>query len=776
MTRFVIALAVLLAAGAARAVTVADIFHEIKIEGMRPALETLSPDERWVAYAWNAEGRETPLDLYLVPAAGGAARALTSFAVENAPAPATADSVIRRLPNYFQDDARGPKVEAVAWAPDSRRLALLVRGDLYVCGLQPGTLRRLTYTRASESEIAWSPDGERIAFVRDRTLWLLEVARGLEVQLTEAAGDSLVPSSVVWSPDGRRIAFITRDDRGRRDLVIPHYLDERVVHKSVKEGFPDMGARIVEVGDLEGEGAPSLRKADELFRNVRVRLGDGKHPYITAIAWAPDGARLAITEILADMRTRHLHVARADSGSVRTVYTEAESAWIEEFDWVIAHRPVLEWSPDGTHILFLSERTGFNHVVSLPVADEAHAASVRLRGPLNLTGGAWEAGWARWMPDGEQVLVMGSRGSSTERHLDLVVAGGDAGGGSPPRRLATAPGMNTHPMIGRRGERVVYRHSRFDQPYELWSLDLRRGGKPVRLTHTVPARFHDIEWVVPEIVSLPSRDGLALRGLLYKPRDFDPRRRYPVVVFVHGAGSMQNVVDGWTIYSPNFKFHTVLAERGFAVFEVDYRGSLGYGRDFRTGVKDFIGGKDLDDELAGVDYLRTLPWVDAARIGIYGGSYGGFMTLSALFRAPQVYACGAALRFVADWANYYRGNPWYCVQRLGHPDKNAAAYHRSSPIHFAARLEDPLLLLHGVRDDNVHFQDAVQLTERLIRLGKKFDLMMYPRESHGFTAAASWIDQYSRIAAFFDQHLRPGSPPLVPTDAGGGGATAPPRE
>jgi dipeptidyl aminopeptidase/acylaminoacyl peptidase len=171
-----------------------------------------------------------------------------------------------------------------------------------------------------------------------------------------------------------------------------------------------------------------------------------------------------------------------------------------------------------------------------------------------------------------------------------------------------------------------------------------------------------------------------------------------------------------------------------------------------------MGGKDLDDELAGLDYLAKQGFVDMQRVGIYGGSYGGFMALMALFNAPERYACGAALRFVADWENYYRGNPWYCVQRLGTPEANPQAYWRSSPIHFAANLNKPLLLLHGMRDDNVHFQDAAQLVERLIRLEKRFDLMIYPRESHGFTAPASWIDEYRRIEEFFVEHLRPERP------------------
>jgi dipeptidyl aminopeptidase/acylaminoacyl peptidase len=291
-------------------------------------------------------------------------------------------------------------------------------------------------------------------------------------------------------------------------------------------------------------------------------------------------------------------------------------------------------------------------------------------------------------------------------------------------------------------------------PPDLWSLELKSGAKPRRVTNRVPQRYRDENWSIPEIVHFTAHDGAPLRGLLYRPADFDASRRYPVVVFVHGAGSMQNVVDGWTIYSPNFKFHTVLTQRGFVVFEVDYRGSLGYGYDFRVGVHNYMGGKDLDDELAGIDYLKTLDWVEPTRIGIYGGSYGGFMALMAMFRAPDVYACGAALRFVSDWENYYRGNPWYCVERLGTPEENSAAYYRSSPIHFAEDLEGPVLLLHGVRDNNVHFQDAAQLVERFIRLGKDFELMIYPVERHGFTEPSSWIDEYERIEEFFVRHLQ----------------------
>ena len=324
---------------------------------------------------------------------------------------------------------------------------------------------------------------------------------------------------------------------------------------------------------------------------------------------------------------------------------------------------------------------------------------------------------------------------------------------------------------------VLYEGSRLGVPYDYFVADLS-ARTAARVTHTVPEGFADAElpvelpdggsetrkgWVLPSLVNLAARDGRKLRAAFYDPRTVDGTllissqcaRKFPVVIFVHGAGIQQNVVEGWTIYSPNFKFATVLANRGFAVFEVDYRGSSGYGRDFRTDVAGHLGGKDLEDELAGVDYLKTLPCVDPDRIGIYGESYGGFMAEMALFRHPEAFAAGAALRPVADWTNYYRSNAYYCLQRLGTPEDHPEAYRISSPVNFAQALQDPLLLLHGVLDSNVPFQDTVQLTDRLQRSGKRFELMIYPREDHTFTEAENWIDEYSRILDFFTRQLQP---------------------
>jgi dipeptidyl aminopeptidase/acylaminoacyl peptidase len=241
---------------------------------------------------------------------------------------------------------------------------------------------------------------------------------------------------------------------------------------------------------------------------------------------------------------------------------------------------------------------------------------------------------------------------------------------------------------------------------------------------------------------------------LYTPHSVgaqpDPRR--PAVVFIHGAGYLQNAHRYWSSYFREYMFNHVLASRGYVVLDVDYRGSAGYGRDWRTAVAGHMGGKDLDDIVDAAGYLVAEHGVDPKRIGVYGGSYGGFLTLMALFTSPDTFAAGAALRPVTDWAHY---NHPYTSNILGQPPKDAEAYRKSSPIYFAGGLKSALLICHGMVDTNVHFQDSVRLAQRLIELGKEdWELAAYPVENHGFTEASSWTDEYKRILALFERKLR----------------------
>lgn len=224
------------------------------------------------------------------------------------------------------------------------------------------------------------------------------------------------------------------------------------------------------------------------------------------------------------------------------------------------------------------------------------------------------------------------------------------------------------------------------------------------------------------------------------------------VIFVHGAGYLQNAHKWWSTYYHEYMFHNILVDNGFTVLDLDYRGSSGYGRDWRTGIYRHMGGKDLSDNVDGAYYLVSEYGINPAKIGIYGGSYGGFITLMAMFNAPDVFAAGAGLRSVTDWAHYNHG---YTANILNTPAEDSIAYIRSSPINFAEGLKGKLLMCHGVMDDNVHFQDIVRLSQRLIDLGKdNWELAIYPLEAHSFKDPAAWTDEYKRIFKLFAEMLK----------------------
>jgi dipeptidyl aminopeptidase/acylaminoacyl peptidase len=268
-------------------------------------------------------------------------------------------------------------------------------------------------------------------------------------------------------------------------------------------------------------------------------------------------------------------------------------------------------------------------------------------------------------------------------------------------------------------------------------------------TSPIP-EFFEYNWTDPPIVSFRARDGATVHGRVYKSAV--PQRGGPAVIFVHGAGYLQDVHKWWSTYYREYMFHHLLAERGFTVLSIDYRGSSGYGRDWRTGIYRHMGGKDLDDHVDAVRYLVSEHGVDPRRVGLYGGSYGGFITLMAMFTTPDIFAAGAALRPVTDWAHY---NHPYTANILNEPQDDPEAYRRSSPIYFAPGLKGSLLICHGMVDTNVHFQDTVRLVERLIELRKEnWELAAYPVEDHSFQEATSWADEYKRILALFEKNLR----------------------
>ena len=299
------------------------------------------------------------------------------------------------------------------------------------------------------------------------------------------------------------------------------------------------------------------------------------------------------------------------------------------------------------------------------------------------------------------------------------------------------------------GERFAVLHSRSNRPAELYLADVEPAAGMTQVTTTPTAEWLGFPWLRPEIIHFEARDGVPVPSRIYRPSDFGVEPNGAGVIFVHGAGYLHNVHNWWSNYYREFMFHHFLAAQGYTVLDIDYRGSAGYGRDWRTAVYRHMGGWDLSDQVDGAAYLVAEEGVEPDRLGIYGGSYGGFITLMALFTAPESFAAGAALRAVTDWAHY---NHWYTSRILNLPHEDEEAYRQSSPIYFAEGLEGHLLIAHGMYDTNVHFSDVVRLAQRLIELGKEnWEMAVYPVENHGFVEPSSWTDEYRRIYDLFER-------------------------
>ena len=296
---------------------------------------------------------------------------------------------------------------------------------------------------------------------------------------------------------------------------------------------------------------------------------------------------------------------------------------------------------------------------------------------------------------------------------------------------------------------ILYSFS--NKPWELYLQDNKPAADPLQITtQATSSEFLNYDWRVPELVTFKARDGATVYARLYQPKT--PAASKPAVIFVHGAGYLQNAHKWWSSYFREYMFHNLLADNGYTVLDIDYRASAGYGRNWRTGIYRFMGGKDLTDNIDGARLLAEKYGVNPKNIGIYGGSYGGFITLLAMFTAPGVFSAGAALRPVTDWAHYNHG---YTSAILNEPVTDSLAYRQSSPIYHAAGFQGNLLICHGMIDTNVHYEDVVRLSQRLIELGKtNWEVAAYPLEDHGFVEPSSWTDEYNRIFKLFESTLK----------------------
>jgi dipeptidyl aminopeptidase/acylaminoacyl peptidase len=431
----------------------------------------------------------------------------------------------------------------------------------------------------------------------------------------------------------------------------------------------------------------------------------------------------------ADNKDRWILALDAATGKTRVLASDHDNAWLGG-----PGSTVLGWMKNDREVYFQSERTGWSHLYAVPFEGGP---------PRALTSGNWEVINVRQSADKSRFFVTATKDSHSDQHLyEMPAEGGTL------VRITVAAGRHVA-TISPDDRWIADVYSYTNKPPELYIQENRAQAESRKLTSSPAADFAAYPWQDAPIITFKARDGVEVPARLYKPAN--ARQGGRGVVFVHGAGYLQNVDHKWSTYYHEYLFHHLLMERGFTVIDVDYRGSAGYGRDWRTAIYQHMGGKDLDDIVDAAKYLASAQGVDPRKIGVYGGSYGGFMTLMAMFTTPDVFAAGAALRPVTDWAYYNHG---YTSDILNLPQSDADAYRKSSPIYFAQGLKGALLICHGMVDTNVEFQDSVRLVQRLIELRKEnWQVAVYPVENHGFVQPSSWADEYKRILALFEKNL-----------------------
>jgi dipeptidyl aminopeptidase/acylaminoacyl peptidase len=747
--------------------SIANMMRGPELYGREPQDVRWTPDARWVYFRWNAAGTDwrEPLRWYRVRPVAGATP--------------------ERVPDA-QLDSVGPLLAEGSDARDGRRRVVAYEGDLWLVERGATAARRLTQTLAAESSPQFAADGRRVFFVRDNNVYALALDGGLVRQLTDVrAGpqpdSARTPAQRRALEADQRALFDVIRDRVLRDSVqaaerkareagrpTPLWLqaNERVVAFSVAPGgdalvlatnIPAPRARTAQVpdwvtksgyveelptrtkvGDEQGTGRVAfLRIPTGAARWLRLIPSDTtRAPAGTQLLGWNDAGTLALVQAeRRDYKERVLSVVSADSGTVRALETVRDSAWVGGPCGGCAG-----WLPDG-RAWFVNESDGWAHLYTV-AADGSERRQ--------LTQGKFEVLQAELSPDRRQFRLHTSERSVFDRDFYTM----PIAGGARTRLTRDAGGHQVTPSPDGRLLADVY--STANRPPELFVMANRPNAAAARLTTSPTADWQAFGWRAPEIVMIPGSDGVPVPARVYRPQEMGAQPNGAAAIFVHGAGYLHNVHNWWSTYAREYMFNHYLASKGYLVLDIDYRGSAGYGRDWRTAIYRHMGGRDLQDHVDGVRWLRQHHAIDPERVGIYGGSYGGFITLMALFTEPKMFGAGAALRSVTDWAHY---NHPYTARILNFPDADTIAYRRSSPIYFAGGLEDPLLMAHGMVDVNVHYQDIVRLTQRLIELGKTdWELASYPVEDHAFVRPSSWTDEYRRIFELFERTIaRPGA-------------------
>ncbi|MEP6683424.1 MAG: alpha/beta fold hydrolase, partial [Parafilimonas sp.] len=459
-----------------------------------------------------------------------------------------------------------------------------------------------------------------------------------------------------------------------------------------------------------------------------------KKVIVQNVLWNDEATACIVDIFSLDNKDRWIMQLNAETGELSLINHQHDSAWIAGPGIAWLEPANIGWINNNT-IYFQSEVTGFSHL---------YIYNINTRQGGAITSGNYEIQKAVLTKDKKYFYLITNEEEPGKQNIYRINVDGT-------NKIKLTSLIGGYEMFLSPDEKqIAYRYSYQTKPWELYLQNLKPNAKPQQLTDKAMSdSFKQYQWRDTKVFTFKARDSAEVHARIYEPKQ--GTKNNAAVIFVHGAGYLQNVDYWWSYYFHEMMFNNLLADKGYTILDIDYRGSAGYGRDWRTGIYRYMGGKDLNDEVDAAHYLVQKLGIDSTRIGIYGGSYGGFMTLMAMFTTPDVFKAGAALRSVTDWAHYEHD---YTSAILNEPFTDSIAYARSSPINFAGGLKNHLLICHGMIDQNVHFQDDVRLVQRLIELGKNnWELAVYPLEDHSFVEPSSWTDEYKRILKLFDDNL-----------------------
>ncbi|MCH7399496.1 S9 family peptidase [Belliella sp. DSM 107340] len=659
----------------------------------------------------------------------------------------------------------GDRIGTPKFLANENRISFESGGNMYVLDMETGKINKITNIKSGNKLIdkEGSKINDREVWLKEDNLELLQVVKDREEKkeiskayreataekepFTYYLGDKSA-TSLQLSPDEKYATFnlVTRAD-GKR-TVVPDYTHASgyTTDINTRSKVGDDPTKVeLALYDLENEKVTiidvsklyGIQDLPDYAKDYPEKTWEEKDRVVTLSSpiFSNDGKFAIVNIRSADNKDRWIAQLDLNSGDLKVLDRQRDEAWVAGPGIGSAYGGgTLGWLPDNKHIYFQSEESGYSHLYLLDVTTGKKKA---------LSSGKFEVFNPFISKDQKSWYLTTSEIHPGERHFyKMPLMGGKM------EKLTTMTG-NNDVSLSPDEKHIAILYSYSNKPWELYLKPNNAKEEAKQLTSGQSEEFKSYNWREPELINFTAQDGASVPARLYKPTA--EKNNGAAVIFVHGAGYLQNVHKWWSSYFREYMFHNLLTDLGYTVLDIDYRGSAGYGRDWRTGIYRHMGGKDLSDHVDGAKYLADNHGINPERVGIYGGSYGGFITLMALFNAPESFRSGAALRSVTDWAHYNHG---YTSNILNEPFNDPIAYKRSSPIYFAEGLKGNLLIAHGMIDTNVHFQDVVRLAQRLIELEKdNWEMAVYPVEDHGFVEPSSWTDEYKRILKLFNSTL-----------------------